>query len=109
MPNLGQCLGLAALFYLIGSSAAAPSVSEELEGSVLPFGAIDNPGSEHLVIRGVVGGRKKRYVIERQEKKKCCREKMCLSLKAEIMDKDCKCKKCTFREYIALSVEALLR
>ncbi|KAF2824666.1 hypothetical protein CC86DRAFT_296063 [Ophiobolus disseminans] len=62
--------------------------------SLLPLGGILNARSEPLEIRGVYGGRKKRYIVERQESSACCKEKaVCLPSLGQIL-KDCKCQKC---------------
>ena len=91
-----KLLHILAVFLSVRPLLAVPSiVNEDLNGQLLPFGAsVINSDSDHLAVRGVVGGRKKRYVIERDEERRCCRQKQCLSLKAEFLDKDCKCNKC---------------
>ncbi|KAF1999307.1 hypothetical protein P154DRAFT_577029 [Amniculicola lignicola CBS 123094] len=77
-------------------SFAIPSISNGgFDGSsLLPYGGILNPSSGRLEIRGVVGGRKKRYIIEREGAKSCCKDKLCKSLLGEILEKNCKCKAC---------------
>ncbi|KAF2874713.1 hypothetical protein BDV95DRAFT_615994 [Massariosphaeria phaeospora] len=75
-----------------------PAISNaDLDGfGLLPYGGVVSRSTgTHLEIRGVVGGRKKRYIIERAESKKCCRDKpFCRNLLGEIMDKNCKCNSC---------------
>lgn len=64
------------------------------DGALLPLGGILAPRSEPIEIRGVYGGRKKRYIVEREETSKCCREKViCFPSIGQIL-KDCKCQKC---------------
>jgi hypothetical protein len=51
--------------------------------------------SSPLEIRGVYNGRKRRYIVERQDdSRKCCKEKLCLTLMGQILDENCKCEKC---------------
>jgi hypothetical protein len=89
-----QLLALSLL--LSGATRAIPSIEHDAldDRGILPLGGVLDPSAQHLEIRGVVGGRKTRYILEREEKKKCCRKKLCLSVMGEILDKDCKCKKC---------------
>ena len=63
-------------------------------GSILPLGGVLNVRSEPLEIRGVYGGRRKLYIVERDEDSACCKEKViCLPTLGQII-KDCKCQKC---------------
>ncbi|KAF2749770.1 hypothetical protein M011DRAFT_456536 [Sporormia fimetaria CBS 119925] len=58
------------------------------------MGTLRNPTVGNLVIRGVSGGRRKRYIIKREEDRLCCRDKLCPSVLGQILDRDCSCKKC---------------
>lgn len=65
-------------------------------GSLIPLGGVLQPRSFPLEIRGVYGGRKKRYIVEREEaacSKECKEKPVCLPTLGEII-KDCKCQKC---------------
>jgi len=84
------CLGL-----LAGTTVSMPSFDQGSfdSGSILPLGGILNARSDGpFEVRGVYGGRKKRYIVERKEA--CCKNKpICLSVVGEFI-KDCKCTKC---------------
>ncbi|KAH7109472.1 hypothetical protein B0J11DRAFT_499781 [Dendryphion nanum] len=93
-------------YFLISQIFCGPSVSApEFNGlNLIPYGGIKAPSTGHLEIRGVLGGRKKRYIFKREEPgRACCREKFCLSLLGEILDKDCKCQKCPIPKVPELS------
>lgn len=62
--------------------------------SVLALGSVLNPRSEPFEIRGVYGGRKKRFIVQRDEPSSCCKGKVtCIPSIGQIL-KDCKCSKC---------------
>jgi hypothetical protein len=67
------------------------------DGSFLALGSFLHPRSETFEIRGVYDGRKKRYIVERQEASACskeCKQKpLCMPTLGEIV-KDCACQKC---------------
>ncbi|KAF2175663.1 hypothetical protein K469DRAFT_701579 [Zopfia rhizophila CBS 207.26] len=97
-------LQLLSILLLAGNSFAAPSFSSgNLDSlSLVPIGGhLDLRGlnalnAPSLEIRGVVGGRKKRFVVVRaEEKDACCPDSKCSRAKNEITTKgDCKCKTC---------------
>ncbi|KAH7346963.1 hypothetical protein BKA66DRAFT_614464 [Pyrenochaeta sp. MPI-SDFR-AT-0127] len=64
--------------------------------SLLPLGSVLNTRSLPFEIRGVYGGRKKRYIVERDEaacSRECKEKPICFPTLGEII-KDCKCQKC---------------
>lgn len=83
----------ASIMLLTGLTYGMPSFD------VAPFlssGGIFMPNTFPMEIRGVHGGRKKRYIIEREEpscSKECKEKPICLPTLGEII-KDCKCQKC---------------
>lgn len=89
-------LGVLAFLIIVVPIFAIPPVDRGglIGRDILPMGGILSPRGGILEVRSVYGGRKKRYIIEQRAKKQCCREKICLSIMGEILDKDCKCKKC---------------
>jgi hypothetical protein len=94
MANLTKRL---LIYFFVSRILALPSLdhtSFDDARKLRALGSMRDPSIGDLVIRGVHGGRKKRYVIERQDNRKCCRGKICLSVMGEILDKDCKCRKC---------------
>ncbi|ORY14931.1 hypothetical protein BCR34DRAFT_598835 [Clohesyomyces aquaticus] len=63
--------------------------------SIFSLGGVLNPRTDNYEIRGVHGGKKKRYVIAKRAKgRKCCGSKIYLSVMRETLDKNCKRKKC---------------
>jgi hypothetical protein len=67
------------------------------DGSLLAFGSVLHPRSEPYEIRGVYGGRKKRFIVEREEPSSCskeCKEKIICMPTIGMILKDCKCQKC---------------
>jgi hypothetical protein len=97
MGKVLRALGL--LASLLHAISAMPSFDHGSfnDGSLLTFGSILHPRSEPFEIRGVYGGRKKRYIVEREAPSSCskeCKEKViCLPTLGNII-KDCKCQKC---------------
>jgi hypothetical protein len=90
---------LTCLSLLIGTALSIPSFDHGSfdDGSFLALGSFLHPRSEPFEIRGVYGGRKKRYIVERQEPSACpkeCKQKpLCMPTLGEIV-KDCACQKC---------------
>jgi hypothetical protein len=86
-------------YLCIGVALSMPSFDHGSlhDGSLLTFGEVLTPRAGPFEIRGVQGGRKKRYIIERQEpntcSKKCTQKPICLPTLGQII-KDCKCEKC---------------
>ncbi|KAH5220169.1 hypothetical protein HBI25_187400 [Parastagonospora nodorum] len=84
---------LAPLLLLTYVCHAMPSFDH---GSLSPLGSVLNPRSFPIEIRGVYGGRKKRYIVERDApacSKECKEKPICIPTLGEII-KDCKCQKC---------------
>lgn len=78
-----------------GSSLAIPSSNDGLDlNGLLPLNGMLSPRSEPLEIRGVYGGRKKRYIVERAAPTCCSNNKKCNAAIGEYLDNSCKCKKC---------------
>lgn len=90
---------LVSLCLFMGSTISMPSFDHGSfdSGSILPLGGMLNTRPQPLEIRGVYGGRKKRYIVERDEPNACsseCRNKpLCLPTLGQII-KDCKCQQC---------------
>jgi hypothetical protein len=85
---------LAMVCLLVGTTLSMPSFDSGSfdDGSLLNLNGILTPRSEPFEIRGVYGGRKKRYIVER--KAACCRQKpLCLPTLGQFI-KECKCEKC---------------
>jgi hypothetical protein len=79
-----------------GISLAMPSSNDnglDLR-AILPMNGMLNPRSEPLEIRGVYGGKKKRYIIETRAPRQCCEKKKCKPTIGEFLNDDCKCAKC---------------
>jgi hypothetical protein len=88
---MGQLLSC--MLLLAGTSLAIPSFDH---ASLSPFGNVLSPRTFPMEIRGVYGGRKKRYIVEREEpacSKECRNKPLCFPTLGEIL-KDCKCQKC---------------
>jgi hypothetical protein len=89
---------LTCLCLLTGTTLSMPSFDHGSfdDGSLLRLGGSLTPSTGPIEIRGVYGGQKKRYILEREEAacSRECREKpICLPTLGEIV-KDCKCQKC---------------
>ena len=85
---------LAIFCLLAGTTLSMPSFDTGSfeDGSSLNLGGILTPRSGPFEIRGVYGGRRKRYIVERQEK--CCKVKVfCKHTLGQFIN-DCKCEKC---------------
>tara|TARA_R110002003_G_scaffold9_5_gene392 strand:- start:25449 stop:25853 length:405 start_codon:yes stop_codon:yes gene_type:complete len=99
MASHPRLKALVCLYLLTRTTFSMPSFDHGSfdEGSLLRLGGILYPRSEPFEIRGVYGGRKKRYIVERDEPSACskeCKEKpICMPTLGEII-KDCKCQKC---------------
>jgi hypothetical protein len=99
-----RALGYLCVFF--GTTVSRPSTDYGSfdDVSILPLGGMLHARSEPIEIRGVYGGRKKRYIIEREEPSKACKIK-CSGLvdtvqKAKCFPpkywnkKKCKCEDC---------------
>lgn len=90
---------MACLYLLIGIALSIPSFDHGSfdDGSLLPIRGAFMPRAAPFEIRGVQGGRKKRYIVEREEpsacSKECSQRPVCLPTLGEVI-KDCKCKRC---------------
>jgi hypothetical protein len=86
---------LGVLGLLIHTISSMPSFDNDSfkDGSLLTFGSVLHSRAEPYEIRGVHGGRKKRYIVEREEPSSCSKEVICLPTLGNII-KDCKCQKC---------------
>jgi hypothetical protein len=106
MVTITLLRALSFLCVFVGTTVSRPSIDYGSfdDGSLLPLGSMLHARSEPIEIRGVYGGRKKRYIIERDETAKACRRKcssdadklkktMCL-LPKMWSSKKCKCIKC---------------
>jgi hypothetical protein len=62
--------------------------------ALLALGSVLKPRAEPFEIRGVYGGRKKRYIVERDEPRSCCKETLICWPSVGMILKDCKCQKC---------------
>jgi hypothetical protein len=84
---------LTTLLFFIAPALAVPSIENlSFDSNAL---SLLHARSGPLEVRGVYGGRKKRYLIERQDStRSCCREKLCLTVIGQILDHNCKCEKC---------------
>lgn len=87
--------GLAWISLLGGLSFAMPSSNDGLDlDAILPLHGMLSPRSEPLEVRGVYGGRKKRYIVERAAPTCCTNNMKCNATTGEHLDNDCKCTKC---------------
>jgi hypothetical protein len=73
--TLLRALGCLCVF--VGTTVSRPSIDYGSfdDASILPLGGMLHARSEPIEIRGVYGGRKKRYIIERDEPPKACKKK----------------------------------
>jgi hypothetical protein len=81
------------VIFLAGTSFAVPSFDHT---SLSSFGSVLSPKTFPMEIRGVYGGRKRRYIVERDEpacSKECRNKPPCFPTLGEIV-KDCQCQKC---------------
>jgi hypothetical protein len=99
---------LSCLCVFVGTTVSRPSVDYgSFDGdSLLPLGGMLHARSEPIEIRGVYGGRKKRYIIERGTTPNACKKKCNAAealLKSKLCfpgtyfdksDSKCKCVKC---------------
>lgn len=103
MFSIQICQYLTVLCFLVPHIFCSPSITaRDFNGlNLFPYGTVKIPSTGHLEIRGIIQGRKKKYIFKREEPgRACCREKLCLSLLGEILDRDCKCQKCSTRQFI---------
>jgi hypothetical protein len=73
--TLLKALGCLCVF--VGTTVSRPSIDYGSfdHGSLLPLVGMHQARSEPFETRGVYGGRKKRYIIEREEPAKACKKK----------------------------------
>ena len=90
MPTINFVRALIPLLIFINPKSAIPSSSySDIDNdALLALGGTVFLRAEPLEICGVYNGRKKRYIVDRDERRKCCRDKICLSVMGEILDKD---------------------
>jgi hypothetical protein len=95
---MGRNVFLKALIWvplLGGVSLAMPSSNNDLNlRSILPLNDLLIPRSEPLEIRGVYGGKKRRYIILPRASSTCCKKPKCKATIGEFLDENCKCAKC---------------
>ena len=103
MVTITLLRALSCLCIFVGTSVSRPSIDYGSfdDGSILPLGGMLHARSEPIEIRGVYGGRKKRYVIERApapNPKACCvngkKEKEKCKAPKTWNSRKCKCLKC---------------